>query len=164
MDKRDTPQFSADIVPSKKVVVVGAGIIGMTSAIQLQNAGYDVEIWTKGKPGAGVTRMASFWEPYGLTLNPKENNPLDKPKKWGKDTLDALLRQIREGVAGLGVTDDLTVFPGERDKPYWADDSFTFLHNPAQVRSMLSPEELSCRLVFSRDIMFSIRLLICQYI
>ncbi|MCK1994039.1 phytoene desaturase [Peribacillus muralis] len=43
---------------SKKVIVVGAGVAGLASAIRLQHAGYQVEIYEKGlTPGGKMNRI-----------------------------------------------------------------------------------------------------------
>ncbi|AOH53233.1 dehydrosqualene desaturase [Peribacillus muralis] len=43
---------------SKKVIVVGAGVAGLASAIRLQQAGYQVEIYEKGStPGGKMNRI-----------------------------------------------------------------------------------------------------------
>jgi D-amino-acid dehydrogenase len=40
---------------SKKVVVVGAGIVGVSSAIWLKRAGHEVTLIDKGEPGQGAS-------------------------------------------------------------------------------------------------------------
>ena len=42
----------------KKVIVIGAGVAGLASAIRLQHAGYDVELFEKeGMPGGKMHRI-----------------------------------------------------------------------------------------------------------
>ncbi|HAT85232.1 MAG TPA: FAD-dependent oxidoreductase, partial [Rhizobiales bacterium] len=40
---------------TKKVVVVGAGIVGVSSAIWLKRAGHDVILIDRGEPGQGTS-------------------------------------------------------------------------------------------------------------
>jgi len=106
-----------EVPPQKqKVIVVGAGIIGLTSAIELQEAGYRTEIWAKDIPGK-VSTLASFWEPFN-TDNNKERRV--RGEVWGKDTFEVLMKGIRQGVQGLNLIKGLVVFPAERDAPDWA--------------------------------------------
>lgn len=42
----------------KKIIIIGAGVAGLASAIRLQNAGYDVEIYEKEKiPGGKMSKI-----------------------------------------------------------------------------------------------------------
>lgn len=53
----------------KKVIVVGAGVAGLTSAIRLQHAGYEVEIYEKeALPGGKMNRIEM--EGYQFDLGP----------------------------------------------------------------------------------------------
>ncbi|MCX6733879.1 MAG: FAD-dependent oxidoreductase [Candidatus Peregrinibacteria bacterium] len=113
----DKPGSHREILSQKqKVIVIGAGIIGLTSAIELQEAGYKTEIWAKDIPGP-VSKLASFWEPFN-TDNNKERRV--RGEVWGKDTFEVLMEGIRQGVQGLNLVKGLVVFPAERDAPDWA--------------------------------------------
>ncbi len=53
----------------KKVIVIGAGIAGLASAIRLQHAGYNVEVIEKGKlPGGKMNRIEK--DGYSFDLGP----------------------------------------------------------------------------------------------
>lgn len=110
------PGSHREMPPQKQKVIIGAGIIGLTSAIELQEAGYRTEIWAKDIPGK-VSTLASFWEPFN-TDNNKERRV--RGEVWGKDTFEVLMEGIRQGVQGLNLVKGLVVFPAERDAPDWA--------------------------------------------
>lgn len=107
---------SPDILrQNEKVIIVGAGVMGLTSAIRLREAGYDAEIWAAEIPGA-VSKVASFWEPFASVPDPKGRDSV-----WGKETFDVLMREARQGIQGLDLIQGLTVFPvEERDAPSWS--------------------------------------------
>ena len=51
--------------PSQPVIVIGAGVIGLTAAIRLAQAGMPVEIVAKDSPLKTVSaKAAAFWTPF----------------------------------------------------------------------------------------------------
>jgi D-amino-acid oxidase len=100
---------------NQKIIVVGAGIMGLTTGIQLLESGYkDVEIWGKERPGK-VSRVASFWEPFA-----SEPDKEGRDSKWGKDTYDKLVGDTTKGTPGLAISPGLSLFTGERADPDWS--------------------------------------------
>lgn len=71
-----------------KLVVVGAGIIGVSSAILLQNAGHEVIIVAK-QLGRETTSYGAggFWTPY-------KAEPKEKVLKWSLITLEVYKEQV----------------------------------------------------------------------
>ncbi len=71
-----------------KVIVVGAGVIGLTSAIrlceELPNAEVTV-IADKFENETTTAGAAGLWEPYKLSDTPPE-----LIKRWGRETFDHL--------------------------------------------------------------------------
>jgi D-amino-acid oxidase len=48
-----------------RVLVIGAGVVGLTTAITLQDAGHDVVIWADKAPGESTSsKAAALWEPF----------------------------------------------------------------------------------------------------
>ena len=71
-------------MPNKKVLVVGAGVIGLSSAILLHDAGYDVSIWAKELTADTTSsKAAAFWFPFLC-------EPREKVLVWSKATYDYL--------------------------------------------------------------------------
>lgn len=119
----------------EKVIVVGAGIMGLTSAIKLLEEGYEVEIWTKELPGP-VSKVASFWEPFA-----SEPDREGRDQTWGEDTYKELVAQTKKGVPGLAIAPGLTIFTGEREAPDWAPyvPSYKHLHDPKDLKEASKP-------------------------
>ncbi|MCQ4086713.1 NAD(P)/FAD-dependent oxidoreductase [Saccharibacillus sp. JS10] len=55
---------------SKKVIVIGSGVAGLASAIRLQNAGYQVEIYEKGSTPGGKMNRIELDGGYKFDLGP----------------------------------------------------------------------------------------------
>lgn len=56
-----------------KVLVIGSGVIGLTTAITLQEAGHEVTIWAD-RPASGTTssKAAALWEPFQPQIASRE--------------------------------------------------------------------------------------------
>lgn len=71
----------------KRILVIGAGVSGLSSAILLHDAGHDVSVWTKDLTADTTSsKAAAFWYPYFC-------NPRDKAITWSKDTYKYLEEQ-----------------------------------------------------------------------
>lgn len=62
----------------KSIVVIGAGIVGMTSALALQKAGHEVRVVDPGSPGG--RQSASYG--HGAWINPASIMPTSLPGLW----------------------------------------------------------------------------------
>ena len=70
-----------------KILVLGAGVVGLTTAIELARQGHDVEIWTKERtPHTTSDVAAAFWFPYAA-------RPIEKVKRWSLASLH-VFRQL----------------------------------------------------------------------
>ena len=97
------------------VIVIGGGIIGLTAAIRLQQAGADVEVWSPVGPEHTVSSVAAaVWYPTRTDFDPRV-------RAWGLATYDEFTRQARAGVPGLLLrpTRNLELAGGE-EMPWWA--------------------------------------------
>ncbi|ATW51318.1 FAD-dependent oxidoreductase [Streptomyces peucetius] len=75
--------------------VIGAGVIGLTSALRLQRAGARVAMVTADPPGSTMSSVAAaVWYP---TRTLAQARTLD----WAKVTFDELARQAADGVPGV---------------------------------------------------------------
>ncbi|WP_437668786.1 FAD-dependent oxidoreductase [Sorangium sp. So ce131] len=97
------------------VVVVGAGIVGLTCAARLQEAGARVAVVTADEPARTVSRIAAaVWYPTHTVGDPRV---LD----WARRTFDELAAQAVHGVSGVVMrpTRMLLRAPSARP-PWWA--------------------------------------------
>ena len=97
------------------VIVVGAGIIGLTAAVRLQERGLDVTVWTADPPEETVSSVAAaVWYPTRTDGDPRV-------LRWAAGTYAEFRRQIDAGVPGLMLrtTRNLLRRP-IRELPWWA--------------------------------------------
>lgn len=65
----------------RRVIVVGCGVIGLTSAIVLQQRGFVVDIWARDlPPNTTSNKAAAFWYPYSI-------HPQARVRPWAMKTL-----------------------------------------------------------------------------
>ncbi|MFE5084951.1 FAD-dependent oxidoreductase [Streptomyces mirabilis] len=97
------------------VVVVGAGVIGLTSALRLQQTGARVAVVT-AEPSAETTSSvaAAVWYP---TRTPFQARVLD----WATRTFDEFTCQAADGVPGVVMRPTRMLLRGRAsDVPWWA--------------------------------------------
>ncbi|MFI7589646.1 FAD-dependent oxidoreductase [Spongisporangium articulatum] len=96
-----------------RVTVVGAGVIGLTSAIRLAEAGYEVDVLARELPLETVSAVAGgLWMPYLA-------EPVESVARWARATLDVYLEQAETCGDDCGVT----LRTGHilvRDQPAWS--------------------------------------------
>ena len=74
-----------------RAVVVGCGVIGLTTALRLLDDGWDVEVWGDRPPLETTSAVAAaIWYPYLAA-------PADRVAVWGKRTYDALVSLAESG-------------------------------------------------------------------
>lgn len=95
------------------VTVVGAGIIGLTTAIRLREAGFAADIVAAELPQeTPASRNAgAIWYPYGTAHD-------DRVLEWGRTTLETFYDQRDDGV-GLRIVPMLEVLPSGVGDPWW---------------------------------------------
>jgi D-amino-acid oxidase len=80
-----------------RIVVVGAGVIGLTCAYRLVDAGHAVEIWSRDAPGAGVSAVAAaHWYPYRAY-------PVDAVDRWSRATFEVFAELADRPETGVGM-------------------------------------------------------------
>lgn len=77
------------------VIVIGGGIIGLTAAVRLQEAGLAVEVWSPGGPDHTVSLIsAAVWYPSYTDYTPQA-------RRWALDAYDEFTRQAAASVPGV---------------------------------------------------------------
>lgn len=108
------------------VIVLGGGIIGLTAAVRLREAGLDAVVWSPTGPEDTVSSIAAaVWYPSYTDFDPRV-------ARWCGETYDEFTRQAEGGVPGLLLrpTRNLEV-PAEEDL-WWAPPGLT--RTPGEVR------------------------------
>ncbi len=79
-----------------RIVVVGAGVIGLTCAYRLVEAGHTVEVWSRDAPGSTVSAVAAaHWYPFRAF-------PPDAVQRWAMASFEVLAGLA--GRLGTGVS------------------------------------------------------------
>jgi D-amino-acid oxidase len=122
--QRPQPAARAAIVryaASVDITVVGAGVIGLTTALTLEERGHNVRVVATGTDDATTSAVAgACWFPYRA-------GPPDRVAAWAAVTrgwFDALTSHASAGVAplvGYEITPDQSQDGGvEPPRPWWA--------------------------------------------
>jgi D-amino-acid oxidase len=96
-----------------RVTVVGAGVVGLTTAVCLRSLGFEANVVSRDAPEATTSAVAAaLWYPYRAL-------PVDRVTAWSAATYEELSRLSgRAGVRMLAGTEVLD--PGAPD-PWWRD-------------------------------------------
>lgn len=87
-----------------RVVVVGAGVIGSTTAATLLEAGHDVEVWHRDDHADTTSAVAAaIWYPYLA-------EPRTRVLAWSRATHERLLELARDAATGVLLQDVVELF------------------------------------------------------
>ncbi|MGI8874518.1 MAG: NAD(P)/FAD-dependent oxidoreductase [Egibacteraceae bacterium] len=97
------------------VVVVGAGVVGLSVAVRLLERGARVEIWTADAPQATTSAVAAaVWFPYRA-------EPRDRVVAWSARTRAVLAELAADPSTGIRVRDGVELLRAAPvDGPWWA--------------------------------------------
>lgn len=92
----------------KKVVVVGSGIVGLTTALQLQEKGFQVEIVSKEPFHKTLShKVGAIWFPF-------EVHPIEKANKWAAYSYNKYLKEVSPQ-NGVSIIPFMVVYNSESD-------------------------------------------------
>jgi len=100
----------------KQILILGAGVSGLSTGVLLLKEGYDVHIWAKDlPPNTTSNAAAAFWYPYLC-------NPKDKATQWSGFTLQYLKQHALNDPTSGCITRTITeIFDRKVGDPWWAD-------------------------------------------
>lgn len=99
---------------SVEVAVVGAGIIGLTTAIAMRRAGFSVRIVAEQvAPHIVSTVAAAIWYPF-------EAYPRERVVGWARHTLDVLREEVGRGIPGVSAHEMVDLFDAPVPDPWWS--------------------------------------------
>lgn len=96
-----------------RVVVVGAGVSGLTTAVVLAEAGHDVRIVAADVPGTTSLAAGAMWGPYLV-------EPKDKIERWSQRSLQIFQGLAADPDTGVRLTAGIEAFRIAQDPPDWA--------------------------------------------
>ena len=96
-----------------RVIVVGAGVVGLTTAVSLLDAGCDVRVVAD----ATVEKTTSYVA-AGVWF-PTHAGPPEKVAVWGRRTLEVLAGQARDSVPGVVMRESLALYRQPPGRPDW---------------------------------------------
>jgi len=97
----------------KKALVLGCGVIGLTSGIRLLEEGYEVEIVAANIPPDTTSNVATaYWYPFRV-------NPPEKVLPWAAFTYDKYMELSETPGIGIGVFNFVQIFDHKVEDPFW---------------------------------------------
>jgi len=96
-----------------RVTVLGAGAVGLTTAIRLLEAGCEVRVVT-----AAPIEATTSWITAGIWF-PTHVGPPERVAEWGQRTFEVLAGQARAGVPGVVMRESLALYPSPPGRPDW---------------------------------------------
>jgi D-amino-acid oxidase len=97
-----------------RIVVVGAGVIGLTCAHRLVRAGHTVEVWSRDAIQDTTSAVAAaIWYPYRAF-------PQDAVTRWAGATYDMLSILSVRPETGVALLRGRELFREKRPDPWWA--------------------------------------------
>lgn len=105
----------------KSILVLGAGVSGLSCGILLLREGYDVTIWAKEFPPYTTSnKAAAVWYPFIV-------RPYDKATQWARTSIDFFQKElIGKQQTGTKTIKVIEIFTEPKEDPWWKDgvDSF----------------------------------------
>jgi D-amino-acid oxidase len=126
------------------VIVVGAGIIGLTAAVRLRTAGFDVVVWSPVDPLDTVSAVAAaVWYPTRTAYDPRV-------LAWAGETYDEFTRQARDGVPGI-LLRPARHLGAATEMPWWASAAGRVAIVDGEVRFITPLVEMTTYLPWLRE-------------
>jgi D-amino-acid oxidase len=97
-----------------EVVVIGCGVIGLSTALRLREAGLDARIVAADPPQKTTSAVAAaIWYPY-------KAYPEWDVLRWGRRTFEVLEELVTEPKTGVRMREGLELRRGRAGEPWWA--------------------------------------------
>lgn len=98
-----------------RVLVVGAGVVGLSCAVRLLEAGHRVDVLARDLPRETTSAVAAaIWYPYRAW-------PEERVLGWGRATYDEFARLADDPESGVRMQEGTEVVPDRDEPPWWAD-------------------------------------------
>ncbi|MCX4568222.1 FAD-binding oxidoreductase [Streptomyces viridodiastaticus] len=97
----------------ERVLVVGAGVAGLTTAVVLAEAGASVHVIAEQVPGVTSLAAGAMWGPYLV-------EPKDKVDQWGQRSLEIFRELAQDAATGVRLTSGIEASRTAEAAPDWA--------------------------------------------
>ena len=100
---------------NREILILGAGVSGLTCAVALAERGYAVRVLTAAMPLQTTSAVAGgLWMPYKI-------EPKDRVIEWSRVTVERLIELSRDAECGVIETESWQLFrrPPESDELFW---------------------------------------------
>ncbi|MEU9608710.1 FAD-dependent oxidoreductase [Streptomyces sp. NPDC048057] len=97
----------------ERVVVAGAGVAGLTTAVVLAEAGASVHVIAEQIPGGTSLAAGAMWGPYLV-------EPKDKVDEWGQRSLEVFRELAEDPATGVRLTSGIEASRTAESPPDWA--------------------------------------------
>ncbi|MFC5803302.1 FAD-dependent oxidoreductase [Streptomyces formicae] len=97
----------------ERVVVVGAGVTGLTTAVVLAEAGASVHVIAEQVPGVTSLAAGAMWGPYLV-------EPKDKVDQWGQRSLEIFRKLAEDPDTGVRLASGIEASRTAEAPPDWA--------------------------------------------
>ncbi|NYJ02045.1 D-amino-acid oxidase [Nocardioides thalensis] len=96
-----------------RVIVVGAGVIGLSCAVRLAEAGHRVDVVARDLPRETTSAVAgAFWSPHGAL-------PVERARAWSARSYDVFTELASDPASGVVLRPGTEVFATEQPEPEW---------------------------------------------
>ena len=97
----------------QSILVIGCGVVGLSSAIRLLEAGDQVTIWARDLPPNTTSNVAAaIWGPY-------QAFPFERVLAWGERTFAEFCRLAEQPETGIVLTPTLELLERPAPDPWW---------------------------------------------
>jgi D-amino-acid oxidase len=97
----------------ERVIVIGAGVVGLTCAVRLLEAGHRVDVLARDLPRETTSAVAAaLWYPYRAL-------PQDRVTAWSAASYDELARLAKEDGTGVRMLPGTEVLTSSAPDPWW---------------------------------------------
>jgi D-amino-acid oxidase len=118
------------------VVVLGAGIIGLTSALALQEKGAEVAVVAAEGPADTVSAVAAaVWYPTRIDADPRV-------LRWGTRTFEVFTEEASTRTPGVTMRPTRMITRQETARPWWAPAVPDFTEEPGEWRFTVPAVEM----------------------
>lgn len=100
----------------RRVIVVGAGVVGLSCAVRLLEAGHRVDVLARELPQETTSAVAAaIWSPYSL--------PQEHMVRWARASSDAYVAIADDPASGVVVREGTEVFATPQPPQLWWHDA-----------------------------------------